>query len=187
MGSGSGGILPQTRKGERRFPLPPASRHLRPGAEIMRLGQGISWTDENIAKLRDLAAQSFSSSQIAAAMPGATRSAIAGKAKRLGISLTGKHENQIRRTQRPKKPPNAKRSVVPAAPLPEPPAAPPESLNIPYSELPPGGCTFAVNDGAVSDLLFCGVPATPGKPYCAYHGRVASGGLPVRKRTAAGG
>jgi len=71
-------------------------------------------------------------------------------------------------------------------PLSAPPTAP-ESLNLPYSELPPGGCTFAVNDGAVRDLLFCGVPVRRGKSYCAYHGRVASGGLPVRKRTAAGG
>ena len=61
-----------------------------------------------------------------------------------------------------------------------------DSLNLPIEALPTGGCKFATSShSAPADgHRFCGAPQKYGRPYCAHHVGVASGGLPASKRRA---
>lgn len=152
----------------------------------MRLGQGVVWNDENLEKLRAMIADRMSGQQIADAIPGATRNAIVGKARRLGLNLLGQPANvpRRRRPQAPK-PQGLPKSVVPDAKLPPAPIPEPDSLNLTLDGLAPGGCRFPTtgHDAPANGHRFCGAPADDG-PYCPHHHRIATGGLPVKKKPA---
>lgn len=147
------------------------------------------WTEENIEKLRQMAGAGENSSQIAAAIRGATRSAIIGKARRMGIALSGNPTNR-RRAQpiapNPEKPQGFQKSRAPKVELPPEPIEIPESLDLPIEAVPPGGCKFPTSghDAPANGHRFCAAPAGEG-PYCPHHSQIASGDLPVRKKPAA--
>jgi GcrA cell cycle regulator len=145
-----------------------------------KTGHGGIWTEENIELLKKLWADGLSASQIKSEIPGASRNAVMGKIHRL--NLGGKRIAKPKPKATPKqgtgRPSAARKSEAPARGLPDPAPAPVESLNLPYSEIPIDGCSYATNDGATRELLFCGCKRKPGRPYCAYHARITSGGTP---------
>lgn len=145
------------------------------------------WTDTHIEQLKALLAEGLSSTAIAAEMGcGLTRNAIIGKVSRLGLV----------RPSRPSRPPKPRAPRIRTAatktklsiqglgvavlldahsqPLPE-----ETEIEIPVEqrrallELTEETCKWPVGDPAAADFYFCGGVATPGKPYCCAHCRIA--------------
>lgn len=86
----------------------------------VKRGEPIVWTDETIAKLRELMAAGHSA-RTAGAVLGCTKNAIIGKMGRLGIQSThsnGRDEKALKVSDAPKKPAPAKPTPAPSATLP---------------------------------------------------------------------
>lgn len=77
--------------------------------------------------------------------------------------------------------PEAEPVAEPATP------APLEPLDLPLEKVPTGGCWFPTSshDAPANAHRFCGVPAASEGPYCPHHHRIATGGLPVKKKPGA--
>jgi len=146
----------------------------------------MTWTDERVARLRELWAQGFSASQIAAQIGGITRNAVIGKAHRLHLESRPSPIRSGGPRTRPR--PRAKPAVPqPAAPRPAPGLsgvsvrrkqreAPPEpSLQIPVppraSRSPGTGpsCAWPIGDPGEAGFHFCERVAVEGRPYCEDH------------------
>ncbi len=151
----------------------------------------VVWDQETTETLRRLAGDGLSSTQIAEQIPGATRSGIIGACRRKGISLTGQAAKlasaaRARSQASRPKPQGFPKSVAPVVKLPPAPIPEPESLNLTLDEKPSGGCSFPTtgHDAPANGHRFCGAPRAPERPYCAHHHRIATGGLPVKKKPA---
>lgn len=146
----------------------------------MPVARGASpWTEERLVQLADHVLAGRSARQIAQAM-GMTRSAIIGKAHRLGLPLANKHgegggPNPEARRERHLKLRRerharllAERGHVykpkPAKPAPLPPPTPVGALDL--LDLGPRQCHWPVTDNA--PFFFCG-NATDGHDYCPFH------------------
>ena len=148
----------------------------------------MSWTLERKERVKKLWADGLSASQIAAELGGVTRNAVIGLVHRLGLSGRAKSppSAEPRPAYRPSRLlagaggdfgfPNGAAAV--AAPLPEKPQEE-EALVIPFAQrktllqLASGHCRWPVGDPGSGDFFFCGGEAIEGRPYCAYHHRVA--------------
>lgn len=135
------------------------------------------WTDDNVEKLRKMAADGYSARDIAQEIPGATRSGVLGKARRIGIKLNGKHSNQVpnpdsrrqkelaRAKSTPRGAPRSRKRKDPA-PKPKIPDAPDMRR-----------LTYAENDGCMWELeqrgIYCGAPNAKGYHFCPYHNHIA--------------
>lgn len=106
----------------------------------------MSWTEENIAALRQLWAQGLSASQIAERLGAVTRNAVIGKAHRLGLAS---RPSPIR---------------IQPAPAPAAAAAPPR-----VARHKGPSCQWPIGDPGSQDFRFCGAPIAPGRPYCLRH------------------
>ena len=163
----------------------------RGGGEPLGVEQML-WTEEAVEVLKELALEGRSASVIAAALGGASRSAVIGKANRIGIKLNGGRGGcSARRTRA------VMRQVQLAAMAPQPaPAeqssAPPfrcaggrkaawsfaeaevgEMRRVGFEEIHQFVCRWPLGDPMSGDFAYCGLKAANGRSYCAGHCRMA--------------
>lgn len=159
----------------------------------------MEWTDETIARLRELWAEGHSTAEIGRRM-GISKNAVVGKAHRLNLTarpspIRREGEEPLPRTSVPRRvtgptlPP-----FVAAAPVVEPPLpAPSPAVVVPRAEVPRAEvqrphvvrpvpalrplrtqtCCWPLGDPGTRSFRFCDADATTGKPYCADHAAVA--------------
>ncbi len=154
----------------------------------------MEWTEENIARLRELWAEGHSTAEIGRRM-GISKNAVVGKAHRLDLDgrpspirregdAEALHLAAPRRMTGPTLPPLAAAApiaVVAPPPLPRPaPAAPRAEMPKPHVVVPVPAraprthtCCWPLGDPGTRSFRFCDAGATHGKPYCAEHAAVA--------------
>lgn len=127
------------------------------------------WNDANVEKLKALWITGKTCSEIANAIPGATRSGVAGKASRLDLpSRAPVYPPKPRKKafhfgDGVEKPITASKPIEPE----------PEPLRISAYDITRGQCRWPHNDPSdLSTFYFCGHPAE-GRSYCSFHERVA--------------
>lgn len=135
------------------------------------------WTDERLAKLRDLWMRvDLSASMIAEEIGGVTRNAVIGKARRIGLGAKPSDHPQSS-GHIPKRPYKQRRVrlFTPPKPRISEPDTTPEPF-IPRAVVLPSRCLSVSEWTALTckyiegdDGLACGHPAAPGKPYCRAH------------------
>lgn len=114
----------------------------------------MAWTDDRIARLKELWKKGLSASQIAGELGGVTRNAVIGKAHRLGLqSRPSPVKGDASRAKKP----------APAAPR------KPEKKRVTLLDLTDRMCKWPIGHPGEPDFHFCGRPAAPGMPYCAEH------------------
>ncbi len=152
----------------------------------------MEWTEESIARLRELWAEGHSTAEIGRRM-GVSKNAVVGKAHRL--DLAGR-PSPIRR-EGDAEPPQATvvrrmtGSTLPplaaAAPVPPPPPLPRPATALARAEAPKPQvvlsvparaprahtCCWPLGDPGTRSFRFCDAGAMPGKPYCGEHAAVA--------------
>ncbi len=151
------------------------------------------WTEERVALLKELVAKNLSNGQIAAKLGGdITRSTVAGKIYRLGLSGARTRSNGKSRKTRPAAPKTAKRSAV-TKPKSESRVAiseaddahPTVDVDVDetqYIALPSKAgsatlcltaerCRWPIGDVGNSNFHFCCQPTHEGSPYCRAHMR----------------
>ena len=153
------------------------------------------WTEEAIEVLKRLALEGRSASVIAAALGASSRSAVIGKANRIGIKLNGGGRAAapagtaavMNRAQSAaiREPPSKKRSS--AASLP-PRVKPREERKAAWTpaeaevremrrvrpeEIREFACRWPVGDPRSGDFVYCGLEPAVGHSYCAGHCRIA--------------
>jgi GcrA cell cycle regulator len=154
----------------------------------------MEWTDETIARIRELWAEGHSTAEIGRRM-GVSKNAIVGKAHRLNLEA---RPSPIRREgdALSPRPATARRFVGPtlpplaaglppaetpqAAPVADPVAPPAEAPRpVAVRPLPPlhtprtHTCCWPLGDPGTPSFRFCDAAATPGKPYCGEHAAMA--------------
>jgi GcrA cell cycle regulator len=157
----------------------------------------MEWTDETIARLRELWAEGHSTAEIGRRM-GISKNAVVGKAHRLNLLArpspirrdggeTVARSHAPRRVTGPTLPPLD--TATPPLPQPRPTPAPapapvaavrPEPAKPPVVVRPAGPrslrsqtCCWPVGEPGTSSFRFCDADATPGKPYCTNHAAIA--------------
>ncbi|MEL7029708.1 MAG: GcrA family cell cycle regulator [Pseudomonadota bacterium] len=145
----------------------------------------MTWTDERVDLLKKYWTEGLSASQIAGKLGGVTRNAVIGKVHRLGLSgrATPARPERGRASPARAKPavtPGVQRDAAISEPkpvYPEPEWSPPIVLQsgekATVTTLKSQMCKWPVGDPTHEDFHFCGQPALAGKPYCAYHARLA--------------
>lgn len=135
-----------------------------------------AWDDDMVATLKRLYADGLSARQIAAAIGGLSRSAVIGKAHRLGISSPESQSQIMKRTRRKKRAmvPQARRRtkrIIPFEPLLEPLPLPQadDVARKGFADLDERDCRFPVGDPGQPGFGFCACPKVPGTSYCAGH------------------
>jgi GcrA cell cycle regulator len=163
---------------------------------------GDAWTDERIALLRKLWAESLSASQIAGRLGGVTRNAVIGKVHRLGLSkrVTAsrlsrkrgeeekkaalKAEAAAEETRRVEALEQVKRQHEALARLSEPApvvAEGPARDGFILLDLKESMCRFPVGDPLAAGFHFCGELKTKGSSYCSRHHKLCW--QPVSRKT----
>ena len=124
------------------------------------------WSEEQIGRLKELAATGISYAAIGRAM-GITKNAVVAKANRIGLPR-----------RKPGWPESGERkAMAPPPPKPEPvlQPAPPARTDpgIHLEQLQPDQCRYPMwsNDERMS-MMFCGFAVEPGTPWCPDHGRL---------------
>jgi GcrA cell cycle regulator len=138
------------------------------------------WNEERVAELKARWESGQTGKEICLTMGATSRSAVLGKAWRLGLRPRVKftqlarnpHAKRIRKRTRPKK--EQKGDVV-MTEEPKPPtklAKPPKR----FIALRMNECRFPISDDKPGpDMLCCGAPVLYGHPYCSHHFRIAYG------------
>lgn len=129
----------------------------------------IDWNEENLATLRRMWDERYSSSQIASQIKNATRNAVMGKLNRLGLSG---QKPKSKKSGAPK-PPRARAAGAPRSRKRKEPA--------PKAKIPDAPdmrrLTYAENDGCMWELeergVYCGAPNAKGYHFCQYHNHIA--------------
>lgn len=126
------------------------------------------WTEERVAKLRELRAKGISFRQIAIQLGDISKSACITKAIREGLVS--------RRAPMPPRPKPFKRHNDMIMTAPRPPAITPKNEPAPIGplrDLPARGCKFIRGSVDDSDWRCCGAPpAKPGGSWCSYHHKI---------------
>jgi len=149
------------------------------------------WTKEAIEVLRTLALQGHSARAIAEALGAPSRSAVIGKANRIGVKLNGggpggaarprqasdAPSRSIRRPRRADAPGRALVSTFPRE------AGRPnwifaeaevgDMLGVGFEDIAETNCRWPVGDPLNEDFVYCGLPPARGRSYCAGHCRMA--------------
>lgn len=162
----------------------------------------IGWTPERIITLTDLWGHHHTASQIATICGGGlTKNAVIGKARRLGLELIGHQyggrggspnpKNVERRKQERRErhklyqerarraqgiPKRGERAVWKTAGL----VAPNPEHAVTFGQLTADTCRWPLGNPCGFDTSFCGGKPSEGKPYCAFHCRIAY--TPVAER-----
>jgi GcrA cell cycle regulator len=146
------------------------------------------WTEEAVEILRELALEGRSASVIAAALGEASRSAVIGKANRIGIKLNGGPGGGGARRGAGGYAPKAIGYDPPAssrgAKLPALSGAPErawcfaeaeigEMRRVGFEELRESICRWPLGDPMSGDFAYCGLKSANGRSYCAGHCRMA--------------
>jgi GcrA cell cycle regulator len=151
------------------------------------------WTEEAIEVLKELALEGRSASVIAAALGAASRSAVIGKANRIGIKLNGGRGGYGARRDAGGyassaiggygPPPACSRrvklrpalSVVPArkASWSFAEAEVGEMRRVGFEEIHEFACRWPLGDPMSGDFAYCGLKSANGRSYCAGHCRMA--------------
>ena len=152
----------------------------------------MEWTDETIARLRELWSEGHSTAEIGRRM-GISKNAVVGKAHRLNLAArpspirrdgggTPPRPASPRRISGPTLPPLAAAVVQPLAappvrPVPvvrvEAPKPQPVVRPVITRTLRPQSCCWPLGEPGTRSFRFCDAEATPGKPYCSEHAAVA--------------
>jgi GcrA cell cycle regulator len=148
------------------------------------------WTEAAIETLKQLALEGKSASLIAAALGAPSRSAVIGKANRIGVKLTGNlHPSAPRAprasSERPRRPAIARADralrnrAVPALPRGRKPtwlfaeAEVGEMLKVGLEDIRDGACRWPLGDPTSEDFVYCGLQTANGRSYCPGHCRLA--------------
>lgn len=116
------------------------------------------WTKSQDDDLRQMASDNFSAGRIAKRMGGVTRSAVCGRASRIGVIINGIGEGRLRSAPfRPKFKGTA--TKIPQVAV--------GSLDLTFAELESGQCKYATT--ADAPFLFCGAPSFNDGPWCQHH------------------
>ncbi len=130
----------------------------------------VPWTEERESRLRELARDGYTMSQIARELGFITRSAVAGKLYRMGLRAKTKRQGvpdgelvkRVRRARAVRQRPLLPILVVPKD---EPP-----SLRVPYLELNSSHCRWLCGETDDNCLpLSCGHETVRSTAWCAYH------------------
>lgn len=131
----------------------------------------MQWNDDEVATLKQLWEHGISLSEIGEKL-GCSRSAVIGKANRLGFPKRGKRYAAKPAAAKVRKP--TKRKLMEKAfnsePLPELKIAPIVPLNIALFDLTKRQCRYPYGDRA--PYLFCGHPVQEESSYCPDHHRI---------------
>lgn len=111
----------------------------------------MTWTEERVAKLRELWSQGKTASEIGVALGGVSRNAVIGKVHRLKLS--------------------GRPSPIKQRPLEHTPM--PVLGSATLLSLGDRSCKWPVGDPLSPDFHFCGKSACTGMPYCVEHAQVA--------------
>jgi len=141
------------------------------------------WTAERAAELRDLWQDGLSCSAIARALGGGlTRSAVIGKAHRIGLHIEyprGDYHPQVNRVPQAPRPRRASMRNIPTA-VPEPEAARRDDGSfVTLLDARQGDCRWPIGDPQNADFHLCGNGTALGKHYCEFHVRKAVAGPPI--------
>jgi GcrA cell cycle regulator len=149
------------------------------------------WTEETIEVLKRLALEGRSARAIAEALGAPSRSAVIGKANRVGIKLNGGSgavsAGTPVRAARPRtattprtNPESSKRELAPAQlRAPRKPrwifaeAQVGEMRRVGFEEIRELDCRWPLGDPLNEGFAYCGLPPAPGRSYCAGHCRMA--------------
>ena len=149
------------------------------------------WTEEAIELLRTLAHEGRSARAIAEALGAPSRSAVIGKANRIGVKLNGggpagaerprqASDAPSRSVRQPRRPAASGRVLVSAHPR-EPRkqhwifagAEVGDMLRVGFEDISETNCRWPVGDPLSEDFVYCGLPPARGRSYCAGHCRMA--------------
>ncbi len=136
------------------------------------------WTEERDEQLRELRERGFSAAQIAVKLGGVTRSAVIGRADRMGLRSTKRAAQprpKVIRQLRVRKTPFVMPAVRPPMPAVRPPMPAPainqhSDAPVVLFDLEPHHCRWPVND---APYMFCGDTKRDGSSYCQRHFGVA--------------
>lgn len=151
------------------------------------------WSDERVEILKSLIRSGYSGSRIAARL-GVTRSAVLGKASRLGLAIGVSRPRipglSVSDSRKPNRTPvvKAKRSPVIRGPVLERTTNPLPEIDdiarVKFPELEPHHCRFPVGDPRKPEFGFCGLDRIPRSAYCGHHHSRTHTPVPVRMRPA---
>lgn len=137
------------------------------------------WTDERVARMRELHAEGHPFSKIARMLGGVTRNAVIGKAARLGLQARADRSRENAHQRRKIKARNTRPKVVklvlvkPAQPAPEPVVVKDAPVGgVALVDLRPGQCRFPLDmprDANPIPGMYCGGSVKPHRPYCTAH------------------
>ncbi|MCU1347749.1 MAG: GcrA cell cycle regulator [Acidobacteria bacterium] len=136
-----------------------------------------SWSDERIARLKQLWTDGLSAREIATRLGGVTRNAVLGKLDRLGLlggraRVTPTAKSPRRERRRAPIARTRPRTPAPAAPASVAPDWPGEVAWL--EQLQSHHCRWPIGDPLKAGFSFCGRRRARG-PYCSEHGEVAYG------------
>jgi GcrA cell cycle regulator len=134
------------------------------------------WNDERVGILTRMLADGYSHGVIARRLGAKSRSAVIGKARRLGLSspadkprihLPYWHSRRPVKAKPPPKPAPPRPPRPPVATTPKP--AAPDKATVGLQQLEAHHCRWPVGDPRLPGFGFCGAEPKPGKPYCDKH------------------
>jgi GcrA cell cycle regulator len=137
----------------------------------------MAWTEDMIAKLRELWEAGAPASTIAEQLgEGLSRNAVIGKAHRLGLAARPS----------PVKTADSAASAPAARPASQPKRAAPKAARTTLLDLNDRVCKWPIGHPNEADFHFCGKPVSPGFPYCPEHCALAYQAQMPRKDRPAG-
>ncbi len=164
-----------------------------------------TWTEERVARLRELWAEGLSASEIARELGGVTRNAVIGKVHRLRLERRApSRRGTAAKNARPAPPSRRRPPAVSgtAALKPEPeaaqkamPAPKPRRARLVFPPPPAEGrikdimkltrhtCRWPIGDPGEEGFAYCGAQVSAGHPYCEHHARMAYQSSGDRRRT----
>ncbi len=150
------------------------------------------WTEEAIETLKALALEGRSARAIAEALGAPSRSAVIGKANRIGVKLNGGGSGRADRPrtasaprvraagERDPRTVSSRRAIVHALPRESrraqwifAGAEVGDMLRLGLEEIAEGNCRWPLGDPLSEDFAYCGLPPAKGRSYCAGHCRMA--------------
>ncbi len=121
----------------------------------------MAWTDERVAKLRELWDKGLSASQIAKELAeGVTRNAVIGKAHRMNLASRPSPVKSDSTRKKARKPVEKKRTPAKVRS---------SGGKVSLLELSERICKWPIGHPGEPDFHFCGKPSAPTFPYCPEH------------------
>jgi len=126
------------------------------------------WTDDHVARLKQLWTDGYSASQIASMMAAPSRNSILSKVHRL--NLESRTTSSPRQPRPPSTPTRAPSPRIPAPPIDEPaPLILADGKRVTVLTAAFSSCRWPYGDPALEDFHFCGHQKRKGSSYCEFH------------------